>query len=443
MAFDCYCIDLKNKKSETNIEIIKEKFPYVTIIPFVKNYKHTIDYAMQNAKTSHVWVLTSLCNYKEFDFDFIPEKFQNHQIHTWATFNQKEGDTFLIPKIYLKQKIKFLRDYKDVNYHTTPYISYDNSDIKDYDYDLSNTVESLPKLKDVGHQYICYKTKTGYKWPFFASYWDDLKIVQDEDVFYIPKIALNKIKNDIYDYPLIFTRHAPTKKDCFDIFFISNGEPFERENFDLLEKHMKVYNLKNKLHWIKGVKGRSQAYKKAASESRQEYFYCVFAKSKPHKDFMFDYTVDRCKSKRHYIFHSFLPELGCDYGTFNINLYNKTLCEQTGNEVLDFTLSKSHEVVTTIASVSLLAPDNYTAWKNGFREVSKLVYWNKKTPTVETNFRIKKWTTCENKWLKQGAIDGKQFTIDNDYNFDSIQKSYYWDFCRTYFKQKYPNETFY
>jgi hypothetical protein len=158
---------------------------------------------------------------------------------------------------------------------------------------------------------------------------------------------------------------------------------------------------------------------------------------------MFDYTVDRCKSKRHYIFHSFLPELGCNYGTFNINLYNKTLCEQTGNEVLDFTLSKPHEVVTTIASVSLLAPDNYTAWKNGFREVSKLVYWNKKTPTVETNFRIKKWTTCENKWLKQGAIDGKQFTIDNNYNFDSIQKSYYWDFCRTYFKQKYPNETFY
>ena len=84
-----------------------------------------------------------------------------------------------------------------------------------------------------------------------------------------------------------------------------------------------------------------------------------------------------------------------------------------------------------------------TAWKNGFREVSKLVYWNNKTPTVETNFRIKKWLGCNNKWLKQGAEDGKKFTIDKAYDIDAIQQTYYWDFCRNYFKEKYPTETFY
>ena len=442
MAFDCFCIDLKNKNSEKNISTIQEKFPYVKIVPFVKNYKHTIDYAVESSKTNFVWVLTSLCDYREFDFDYIPEQFETNQIHTWATYNQKEGDTFLVPKSYLKQDIKFLRDYKDVNYHITPYLSYDN-DIEEYTFDLSNAVESLPKLNKLDHQYICYKSKEGYRWPFFPSYWDDLKITQDEDVFYMPKVSLEQIKNDIYDYPLIYQRHKSNTKDCFDVFFVSNGEPFEQQNYDLLKKHIDVYNLKNKLVWVKGVKGRSQAYKKAADLSNTEYFYTVFAKSRIHKNFMFDYTVDRCKSKRHYIFHSYLPELDCDYGTFNINLYNRTLCLETNNDVLDFTLSKPHEVVNKIASVALLAPDNYTAWKNGFREVSKLIYWNHKTPTVETNFRIKKWLNCNNEWLKQGAVDGKQFTIDKKYNLEAIQQTYYWDFCRSYFKEKYPNETFY
>ena len=38
MAFDCYCIDFQNKKRIENIEIIKQNFPYIKIIPFVKSY---------------------------------------------------------------------------------------------------------------------------------------------------------------------------------------------------------------------------------------------------------------------------------------------------------------------------------------------------------------------------------------------------------------------
>ena len=87
MAFDCFCIDLKNKNSEKNISTIQEKFPYVKLVPFVKNYKNTIDYAVESSKTNFVWVLTSLCDYREFDFDYIPEQFETNQIHTWATYN--------------------------------------------------------------------------------------------------------------------------------------------------------------------------------------------------------------------------------------------------------------------------------------------------------------------------------------------------------------------
>ena len=166
------------------------------------------------------------------------------------------------------------------------------------------------------------------------------------------------------------------KKDCFDITFISNGEPFEDKNFKILQEHLQKNNLSNKLHWIKGVDGRTKAYKKAAETSGTEYFYAVFAKSIVKDDFRFDYTVDRGLSKRHRIFHARLNELDLEYGTFNIDLYSKSLCLATpDNNILDFTLSQPHEVVPIVASESLLAPDPYTAWKNAFREVSKLVLW--------------------------------------------------------------------
>ena len=116
MAFDCICIDFQNKESKKNIEIIKEKFPYVEMRPFIKSYKNIIDFFVNHSKTEYIWILSSLCNYKKFDFDYIPEQFERKQIHTWSVEGQDEGDTFLITKEYLKQKIKFLRDYKDINY---------------------------------------------------------------------------------------------------------------------------------------------------------------------------------------------------------------------------------------------------------------------------------------------------------------------------------------
>jgi hypothetical protein len=80
---------------------------------------------------------------------------------------------------------------------------------------------------------------------------------------------------------------------------------------------------------VRGVDGRTAAYKQAAEQSSQEYFYAVFAKSQVDENFMFDYTVDRAKNKRHYIFHARLAEIGLEYGTFNINLFSRSLCLDT------------------------------------------------------------------------------------------------------------------
>ena len=442
MAFDCVCIDFKNTHSEKNIKNIKEKFPYAVIIPFISSYFDIINAEIRRSRTKFLWVLTSIVDYQNFDFDFIPEQHEQYQIHTWSLPEQKEGDTFLIPTTYQTSSLKYLRDYKDINYHQTTSLIYEN-DLIEQRYTLKNNIDDLIKEPLPDASYIKYSdVKTSDT--FYPSYWEDLKIYINSATFYIPAIALKQITTQIYDYPRLLKLRENNKKDCFDICFISNNEPFAEKNYEILEKHIQKNNLKNRVYRITNVDGRTTAYKKAAQESQTDYFYAVFAKSMVVDNFLFDYTVDRGKNKRHYIFHSLLEELCLEYGTFNINLYHKELCLNTSEEnILDFTLSSQHEIVSTIASKALLAPDKYTAWKNGFREVSKLVYWNKQKPTVENTFRISKWLNADNEWLRIGSQDGKKFVENIHFDYNELIKTYTWDFCRETFKSLYPNETLY
>ena len=441
MAFDCIIIDFKNKDSNKNLSILSKSFPHARIIPFVSSYFDIAKSVLGDSQTEYTWLLSSKVDYSDFDFNFIPEQHQRTQLHVWNNKNQKEGDTFLFPKCFLDQKIGFLRDYKDVNYHEYN-VQYD-FDFYDIGYDLSNVIHNIPAIQSSNARYIRYYETLDNK-DFYPSYWEDLKVYKDKNTFYIPKKALGSIKTQIYDYPLLYIVNEVDKKDCFDIAFISNGEPFEDTNFKILKEHLEKNNLSNRLYWIKGVDGRTKAYKKAAETSDTEYFYAVFAKSMVKDTFMFDYTVDRGLSKRHRIFHARLNELDLEYGTFNIDLYSRSLCMDTpDSNILDFTLSQPHEVVPVVASESLLAPDNYTAWKNAFREVSKLVLWQNKKPTVETRHRLKKWLETDNEWLAKGSQDGKQFTEECEYDESKILQTYTWDFCREKFKSLYPTETVY
>jgi len=441
MAFDCVIVDFNNKDSKRNLAVILQKFPHARTIPFISSYFDIVKSVLGKLSTEYQWLLSSKIDYTDFNFDYIPEQHQSIQLHVWSNKGQDEGDTFLFPKCFLEQEVRFLRDYKDVNYHV--YDGHYDFDFYDLEYNLSNVISNLPKIQSSSSRYIKYYEKH-VDTTFYPSYWEDLKIYKDGTTFYIPKKALGDIKTQIYDYPLLYTINQPAEKDFFDIAFISNGEPFENNNFKILKDHLEKNNLKNKLYWIKGINGRTKAYKKAATKSNTEYFYAVFAKSMVKENFMFDYTVDRGLSKRHRIFHAQLKELGLEYGTFNIDLYNKSLCLDTPEDnILDFTLSQPHEVVPVVASESLLAPDNYTAWKNAFREVSKLVLWQKQKPTVETKYRLKKWLDTDNKWLARGSLDGKQFTEESDFDEDIILQSYTWDFCREKFRSLYPTETFY
>ena len=78
---------------------------------------------------------------------------------------------------------------------------------------------------------------------FCPSYWEDLKIYKDRNTFYIPRKALDSIKTQIYDYPLLYVINESENKDRFDIAFISNGEPFEDSNYKRVKDHLEKNNL--------------------------------------------------------------------------------------------------------------------------------------------------------------------------------------------------------
>ena len=64
MAFDCIGIDFHNSKN--NIDIIKQKFSYVEIVPFIKSYFDMLKAFIVNSKTEYIWIVSSLIDCSQF-----------------------------------------------------------------------------------------------------------------------------------------------------------------------------------------------------------------------------------------------------------------------------------------------------------------------------------------------------------------------------------------
>ena len=104
MAFDCYCIDFQNKKSKENINKIKQVFPYVKVLPFIKSYYDLSRVVVESANTEYVWMLSSKIDYTKFDFNYMPEQFEAKQLHTWSCPTQKKVIHFYFTNL-LQHKI--------------------------------------------------------------------------------------------------------------------------------------------------------------------------------------------------------------------------------------------------------------------------------------------------------------------------------------------------
>ena len=432
MAFDSIQIKFKNVKQWLS------PLASSRIVPFVESYFKVIKSCINDIRTEYFWVFPSFMSMKQIDLDFIPEQFEKDQIHVWYSGHpkaglNKEGNVLLIPTKQFKEQmedLKFLRDYKDINYHMIDDLWYPAIlricfKLKDPVWDYNNSPQRFYKWM-INKDLDC-------KVPdFFPSFWEDIKLYsfgKTNDIMLVPYkenikqfYEIDRLVHTDYDYNI----------KPMDIVFLSYDEPLAEERFNKLKAKYP------RTKWCKGVKGRTQAYHAAAQMSDTDYFFAVFCKNPVVDTFDFSFQPDRLKNACHYMFDCYNPIIDLQYGHGGVILYNKKLTLATFTPGLDFTLSAPHDSVPILSAISHFNETPLTAWRTAFREVIKLSLM---PPSIETNHRLKKWCKLgsgkNSNWAFNGANDAKTFFEKNRDKPKELFKSYELGWLKEYYESKY------
>jgi len=432
MAFDSVQVRFKNVTDH------ESPFANTRVVPFIDSYFEILKGVVNDIKTEYFWFFSNFVNLninKGFDLlDYVPEQHERNQIHVWYTTHpmgglNKEGNVMLIPTAKFKEQmdnIKFLRDYKDINYHAHTTL---------FQKPIGKTAF---KLTDPMTAYN--SEKVFYKWMvninladitlpnFYPSFWEDEKIYtwgETKDIMLVPG------DRDIKQfYDIERSVHFDLEYDVkpMDIIFISYHEPGAEKRYNKLKEQFP------RAKWVKDIKGQTFAYFMAAATSETAYFFAVFPKIDIVDEFQFDFQPDRLKNPSHYIFDCYNEVIDCTYGHDGIILYNKKLVMETTKPGLDFTLSKPVTVVPILSAVNKLDETPLLAWRTSFREVIKLKV---QEPTVEGRYRLKKWCTLGKgknaSWVHKGATDAVAFVESGQ----DLKLSYDFDWVKKYFEEKY------
>ena len=408
-------------------------------VPFVESYLTVLKSVINDIRTEYFWFFADFMDLKTVDKDYIPEQHEKDQMHVWYNTHplggtNKEGNVFLIPTAALKNQInelKFLRDFKDINYHAHPNL-------------FQNWVPKTAfKLRDPYHAYE-NTSPNYYKWlhnkdidpkqipNFFPSFWEDEKLYtwgKTNDIMLVPHRENLK---QFYDIDRIVHYDLEYDVKPMDIVFISYDEPSAEKRYNELKARFP------RAKWCKDVPGQTLAYMVAANMSETDYFFAVFPKLEIVESFKFDFQPDRLKNPCHYIFHCKNPVNDLVYGHGAVLLYNKQIVMQTINPGLDFTLSGAHEVVPVLSAINHFNETPWLAWRTAFREVIKLL---QAKMTVEGRFRLKKWLTMgvgnNADWVHKGANDAQNYFETHKENYDELMKSYNFDWLKQYYESKY------
>lgn len=403
---DVFIFDTKN--AERNLLKLRKQFPHAKEMRFYYNHLEMLTKAAAKAKTEYFWAISSCCDYRDFDFEWMPPRGQEKQLHTWASGYQGQGDTFLVnTEEFIKQSrdLDKLAYYQDVNYHKAnierfpwPVVNIEHNDL----------MTQIPKLPGASPYVEVRVDSTWNADMAYPSLWEANGIVamnKQGSVSYVPIMAKTAFNRQIYDWPYIqYLDSKKTLEKPQDVVFISYDEENAEENFKILQK--KCLRAKR----IHGVKGLSAALKAAADLAETTYFYAVFGKTRIDPGFEFDYKVDRLRSPANYVFLAQNKTIDHTYGHGAVVLHNRRLLLNTSYPD-DVDLTTYHDVVTVpIISCTIEFADEWEAWRTAFRETFKLTSIVQKS--IDDEYNLSKWLTCNptglGKWALRGAHDAWQ-----------------------------------
>ena len=430
-------------------DLLKLDHPDIKRTRYVDNHLNVFKRIMNMATTEYVWIISSICDYTQFDFTWHPSEAQREMIHCFPTGNQRRGDTFYIHVPSFTQQmfeLELLDWFNVINYSddqqverfAMPVHQYSTDDlvteIKNYKFETPYVM--FTNQKDlVLHDSPCLWTKKDRT---------VVRISTAGATAIVPRDIKEDLRTQIYDYPYIEDTKPRLNdylggRDCLDIVYISNGEPDEEKWHDHL-----CYMSNTRAKWVRGVDGRTAAYQEAARRSDTPWFFAVFAKLEVlGNQFPWDsWLPDYFQEPKHYIFNSRNPVNGLEYGHQGVIAYNKRLVLENNDPGIDFTLSQPHESVPILSGTAHYNQSEWMTWRTAFREVVKLKYFMDTQPTVETEHRLTTWLTVAEgdfaEWSIRGATDAVAYYAEVGGDYEQLKLSFEWLWLRERFNLSKP-----
>jgi hypothetical protein len=450
-VYDVVVIDHGNYETTKVVDLLKQKASAknVTVLAYDHSYLKTIQNLVSRLpekKEHYLWICSSVCDYADFDFSYICDPFAKDQLHVFPSGIQKFGDTFFVDVNKARELIsemEKLEDFHKVNFN--------------------NTVKAkrLPEPVIVTTQDThssSIKNITGF--PYATLITDDNLEIDDTLVepmnlwapdtknilitstgatrIVVPAEAKDYASSELYEYPYIKRMPKLAKSKALDIVFVSNGELVAEQNFEHLFEF--TSGLPNKIHRVDGINGRTEALHAAAERSETPWFFCVPAKLLVNKKFDWNYQADRLQLPKHYIFNAHNPVNDLFYGHQSMVLYNKNLVLGNKGVGLDFTLDSPHMTVELNSGIVVGDTDAHSTWRTAFREVVKLKRYSDNGDEIAKQ-RLDVWINVGKgdygQWSIMGAIDGLEFYDEVDGDLEQLRQSYYWDWLKDRFDNRY------
>ena len=275
--------------------------------------------------------------------------------------------------------------------------------------------------------------------------------VEESDEIYIHQFESNgikglylipyryKFKKDFYgefeNKKIIESTSVFYKLSEYDIFFLSCGEPFAEDHYQLLKDRFPFARR------IDGVKGIYAAHKVAAIKSTTSHFWVVDADTTVSDQFYFNYKVKPTEFDVVHIWHSRNDINGAIYGNGGIKLLPKFLfdIEHTGKVDITTSLSDQIKIIEDIAAIHHIGISPYIAWRSAFREAVKLTLQD----DADSRQRLKLWTTKglskpNGGYAVLGAKAGNKYALSNSLDTLKIAKINDYAWLHSQFKEAYP-----
>ena len=454
--YDVVYIDFGNISA--SLDVIKSKIGNrnVTVLKYDTSYYNTLKLWAQSLaeyeiRSEHLlWVCTSVTDYTDFDFTWVADPFQREQLHVFSAADdsvvQQFGDTFVLNLNAFRQTVADFTQLENYT-HNINYVKFTNKTrrlphpVLNHQHD--SQADAVREIKDKEFPYVeLVSSDAVNRQSVIPNLWDSehsTVVVASHGArrIFVPTTAINRIQNEVYDWPYIETVDQPDASRLLDIVFFSNGEPNADENFEYLLS----LGLSNKITHQRGVQGRVESQHAAAEASSTPWYFLVNAKLRVNPDFDFSWQPDRLQRAKHYIFMATNPVNGLEYGHQAIVANNRRLTLATQADGLDFTMSSAHEVVNSNCGTAYYNRDPWTTWRTAFREAIKLQYYGESEDGSENRDRLEAWLRNGNGenggWSTGGAYDAVEYYKSVNGDLRELMRSYEWQWLREYYDERY------